>query len=1093
MGKITKTVPYSFDELFSESRNLFANAGFDTSDGSNTSQLAAVMSYMISALNTNTALNINETLLPYATKRKNILQDARVLGYEAKHKTSYQYRINIRLHKKMCGYGTLTIPKFFCIEANGHTYYFFGNANANTAYANTDLKVNLGSLVINDKEIIPDALTFLDNKNEEIEDRFLASTVKYNNTDVTQEWEKVKKTFVANRNVEIVVKEGELISYEKDVASLSKTIGSVTQNGENYVRNYVDIPYTDVENDGIECLVSYFDNSGNYQQNVLFTETTSNFFEIDGDQFLNRNYIRQDDIEMGTPRLYFRYAGMGSGLPFGSVVNMNILITSGSEGSMGDLNYSTVSVEKDTFEIKEDSSNENFESVLSYTNLSIPTIASDNNAISDVFDESIVTACDLVKTGTDEETNASIQETAPKVYNSAHRLVTNLDYKAACNRSTYVLDSSVWGGEDEFPKSPGHIWFSFLPEKTSERGFSANEGNTEYQRNASKLVYNYKEGETKYQYALRQDYYNRNYILNTEIKSYSIYRDQNGPQLKYSGVWGDLINQYVPSLTFHHRHPIYLNFNYNFEILKYNVKQTTAETHDTLFNALDNCFFGNDSLNLENFDIEYFHSNIVKRIDYLISDLCGFTSTVSNQLVLNEKTLCSENWDSSFKDIYIPLCVPFEKYFDNQGFLDTDRLPKIDTERFIDYRFDSVLEPYTYDGNVEGKYDSLRYSIVRGDLFVDWERIKLDQLVRRQKLETSTDDTDYSDTSTKAFVAPVKIKMTYIYRCTKEFINGSDNYLTVGFLLAPENIKDESFNNIKLKVFDNYNEDAENIPSKEFNSDNFRINYKYRNRLMITDTLKNYLKEGNIIEIEFERSCGYYYLFNSFKKEILVHLFVNGENEGFKVAETGMRTNEYYDHHLDEMNSVWNKQEKDFDDESNFIDITYTTPRSYFYTTDKRYLCTNEPIGDEMEEYPHLFNYDNNMLPSVTNEKVKELFEKGKTADEIFKELGNEIAKDFDDRSDPEELNSEDGNHRGHYLTSEGYIITDGDTGIDQYTGPVVRAYNKDMYYYTPLTVDLFKQNVYMNLSYPSENFKVHRNVIPRLNNVKFKNATNLY
>ena len=104
MAKITQTVPFTFDELFEESRKLFGDAGFDVSDGSNTSQLAAVLSYLVSSLNTNTAMNINETLLPYATKRKNILQDARVLGYEIKHKTSYQYRLKIRIDDKMRGY-----------------------------------------------------------------------------------------------------------------------------------------------------------------------------------------------------------------------------------------------------------------------------------------------------------------------------------------------------------------------------------------------------------------------------------------------------------------------------------------------------------------------------------------------------------------------------------------------------------------------------------------------------------------------------------------------------------------------------------------------------------------------------------------------------------------------------------------------------------------------------------------------------------------------------------------------------------------------------------------------------------------------------
>ena len=125
---------------------------------------------------------------------------------------------------------------------------------------------------------------------------------------------------------------------------------------------------------------------------------------------------------------------------------------------------------------------------------------------------------------------------------------------------------------------------------------------------------------------MRQEYYQRNYLLNTEIKSYNAFINENGTIVrKYGGVWGDLVNKYVPSLTFHHRHPIYMNFNYNIHILKYNIKETTESVHESLFNALDACFYGDDSLNLENYETEYFHTNIVKRLDYLLSDLCGFT------------------------------------------------------------------------------------------------------------------------------------------------------------------------------------------------------------------------------------------------------------------------------------------------------------------------------------------------------------------------------------------------------------------------------------------------------------------------------------
>ena len=81
------------------------------------------------------------------------------------------------------------------------------------------------------------------------------------------------------------------------------------------------------------------------------------------------------------------------------------------------------------------------------------------------------------------------------------------------------------------------------------------------------------------------------------------------------------------------------------------------------------------------------------------------------------------------------------------------------------------------------------------------------------------------------------------------------------------------------------------------------------------------------------------------------------------------------------------------------------------------------------------------------------------------------------------------------YLTTEGYIIDvlKDTLDMDYYTGEIVRNYSEKMYLYTPLTVDLFRQNVYLNLKYPSLNFKVLRNVVPRLNNVKFKNAIDLY
>lgn len=1012
--KPTKTVPFTFDELYNETNELLEKLGFDVSPGSNTSQLSAVMSYLIASLNTNTALNINETLLPYANKRKNILQDARVLGYEAIHKTSYIYKLTILISDEMTGYGQITIPKYFEVEANGHTYY----------YCNDDIKINLGELIVNNNYISPSDITFSDNK------------CYYEGNDVTNLWKNVKLTFEANKKIELIVKEGKLITYDNDTASLVKTIDSISVNDISYIRNYIDIPYTDIENDGIECLVSYTDNDGILQENVKFSKTNDYFFENDGNDKLSKTFLRLDDIEMGTPRIYFKYAGMGSGIPLNSVVKLNVLQTSGTDGSIGNLSFTE--------------SNGN----LSFSGITLNDLASDNSLISNVFSGAIIIGCDEVQSGTSEESNQSIKENAPKVYNSAYRLITNLDYKSACNRSTYVKDSVVWGGESEFPKAPGHIWFSFLPEK-SERSFSFNNARTLFQRDNSKLLYNYQEGETKYQHELRQRYYQKNYLLNSEIKSYD---KSTG---KYTGVWGELEGKFVPSLTFHHRHPLYMNFDYTFNILKYNIKDDTTTIHQELFDIIDRCFNDEESLNLERFDTEYFHTNIVKRLDTKISDLCGFTSSLSTQIILNEKTCCTENWISEYKDIYIPLCVPFEKYFNSRGFLDTSRLPKIDTPNFIDYRFDTIKPPvneYPYEGIIVNKYSHLAYSVVSGDLYVDWSKIKNDQTQRANNYGDN-------DLFTKLFVAPVKIDMTYKYYCGSKFMNGSDNYIQLGFMVAPSNTADEIYDNIKVTIYNqNYNPDVSNTGNKvevitDFNS-YFSINDEHRDRLYFDSSFKQKLQEGYVLEINFKRTCGYYYLFNGYKKEILVHLFVNGDSEGFTTASTGIRHNEYYEHFLDELMQTWERNEEVLSDDDMFIGITYTSPRSYLYTSDRRYLVSIEPTGKELEKEKHLYNYDQYGMRSDTE----------------------------DDREDEEEGG---GLTKGHYLTTEGYLIDE--EGTLPYTGPIVKNYNENMYKYTPLKLDLFKQNVYMNVKYNSENFKVQKNVIPRLNSVRFKNAVEVY
>ena len=59
MAKIKETVPFSFDDLYTKTATKFIENGYDVQEGSNTMQLVTAMSYLISMLNTNTAVNIN--------------------------------------------------------------------------------------------------------------------------------------------------------------------------------------------------------------------------------------------------------------------------------------------------------------------------------------------------------------------------------------------------------------------------------------------------------------------------------------------------------------------------------------------------------------------------------------------------------------------------------------------------------------------------------------------------------------------------------------------------------------------------------------------------------------------------------------------------------------------------------------------------------------------------------------------------------------------------------------------------------------------------------------------------------------------------
>lgn len=573
MAITTETVPFDFDSLYTGLQTKFEDAGYDTAEGSNTAQLITAMAYLTSMLNTNTAVNINETLLPLATKRDNALQDARVLGYETAHKQSYRYRLTLSLTA-----GNHTIPKYTMFQADGKTFYYMGS------------QIDL--------------------------------------VGVSEGYE-----------IQLDVKEGTLHKFTDNTDTLVTTTGSITDSqGNSIPQYYIDIPFIDVEEDGLEVFLTYYDDAGN-----LYTREQwrmSSQFMIDKDTTLNKEYVRLDNIDFKTPRIYFTLSGVGSGVRVGTVVEINVLTSSGTEGKVTDITDPTVFTH-------------------SLTNATM-------------------VGAELILQGTDEESIESIQSNAPMFYNSANRAVTKSDYLSISNRHQSVNTSMIWGGDDEYPRSPGHIWFSFTP-STRTREFSNDEFKTQFTLDNHLDLTNW-------------------FVENSEIRSFEYTSDG---QLINPGVWDVLDDYKIPTLEFHNRHPIYLDFDYDLQVLKYDIKTSKADIHQEIFDVIDNTFTGtNETINLEKFEQEYFHSSIMKRIDQNLTDITGFNDTVTTKLLLTKKNVSVENTTQSYRDIFIPLAIPYEEYFDaSTGELITSVLPSINTTDFV---AESDLDIYTDWSSVTG-------------------------------------------------------------------------------------------------------------------------------------------------------------------------------------------------------------------------------------------------------------------------------------------------------------------------------------------------------------------------------------------------------
>lgn len=547
-----ETVPFDYNDLYTSVQQRFVDKGYDIQEGSNTMQIASAMAYLVSMLNTNTAININETLLTLARKRNTVLHDSRILGYEPGNKASYQYYITLRfvpLKDINDNYiqTSYDIPKYTKFTANSKNYYYYGD-------------------LIRIKDIIePYELT-------------------------------------------VVVKEGNLIK-SSDNPDLKLTIGSTSENGQFKVQYYFDIPYSDVEDDGVDCFLTYYDENARLITKELWTKFDR--FQIDIDTILDKQFYRLNIIEYNFPRIYLKLPNTGNDLKIGTIVEMNVLITSGVDGEMFEL--------PKTDEITCE--------VINYK---------------------------LKLQGTNEETIDSIKYNAPLFYNSANRAVTKNDYISICNRLTSIDKTCVWDGNDEYPQKAGFIWFSFIPQ-TRDRVFNSDMFRSLYRLNEPNDIVNW-------------------YMEEFEITGSN------------ESIFKKLESYKIPTITLLHRHPIYMDFFLTVEILKYDITTSESKQNAEVFKIIDEYFFKPDTYNtLENFETEFFKSNLIKRIDMELADITGVNISLKTSIKLNEKYFVREIFDNILKPvkILIPLGLPFVHMYSQYEKLIATNLPQIDTDDFI--------------------------------------------------------------------------------------------------------------------------------------------------------------------------------------------------------------------------------------------------------------------------------------------------------------------------------------------------------------------------------------------------------------------------
>ena len=643
----TSLIPYNQNEIEILMKQLmFQNGMTDVMyEGSNVSQLASVISYAISSLNVNTAINLQETILPLATKRMNILMGARQLGYEPRAVTSYKYKLKI---KPMFYTGEEVLiyevplaqdpnaQKIVNYQDNSH--YFGYKIEPYTEFRNGETSYWYTGPAIT---ILPD--------------NGPSQPKGFTNNDVLLSKQPGGREDIF-ATIEVI--EGKLTRSHQDTELQVQAIDYMEDKVSKTKQDYL-IPYVNLEqNEGIQAYLTYVDKNGLTRSREHWTVSKS--LLVDETLTYNqRKFARMENIILGYPAIFFEFAGLGNGIRSKTLMEFDVLQSSGSLGRA-----------VENFEVVDTRGSEIFE-VIDY---------------------------EMIQEGRLAESDKNIKENAIVFHNTGNRAVTRSDYTSISKKHEAVKEADAWGGEEETPRQKGEIWISATPRKQyREYKESFSPTTQEYTLQTGNLDKYVDNNKNSMKYDEFDDQPERNFQ-----NWYLTKEDWEGVTNRHTGAHNPGLKDYLDtfkiiSMGLNYRQPLYVDFEYNIEVVKYDIHTNPEVTNKQVFDTI-NWFFLN---NLETFEAEYLNSNLQRVIDQGL----GFDTGINFETRLYG-VLCEDMIDEYYatnvfdypvpgsnpattvkekrQRIIVNLAWPFENILPGgiDAKIDSTLLPRIDTENF---------------------------------------------------------------------------------------------------------------------------------------------------------------------------------------------------------------------------------------------------------------------------------------------------------------------------------------------------------------------------------------------------------------------------